>query len=246
VNTHATIEKMKLLRLYAMAQVHYAAIHEKMYTDYTQDEYIGLLVDQEWENRQHRKISNMINKAAFKLQTSIRDIDYTAHRGLDKNAFERLLTLEFIKQHQNIIITGPTGVGKSYLAQVIGNHACTMLNKTIYYNTARLMEVFRTARLDGSYLKLMSRIKRTPLLILDDFGLAPFDANSRQVLMDLIEDRHDQASTIITSQIPVNKWHDLIGEGTIADAILDRIVNAAHRITLSGKSLRKKIDQISN
>ena len=246
MNSHATIEKMKLLRLHAMAQVHYSTIHEKMYADYSQDEYVGLLVDQEWERRQHRKIANMITRAAFKLQTSIRDIDYTAHRGLDKNAFERLLTLEFIKQQQNIIITGPTGVGKSYLAQAIGNHACTMLCKTIYYNTARLMELFRTARLDGSYLKLIKRIKRSPLLILDDFGLAPFDSNSRQVLMDLVEDRHDQTSTIITSQIPVNKWHDLIGEGTIADAILDRIVNSAHRITLTGKSLRKKIDQENN
>lgn len=246
MNTNATIEKMRLLRLHAMAQVHYAAIHEKMYTDYTQDEYIGLMVDQEWERREHRKISNLITRAAFKLQTSIRDIDYTAHRGLDRNAFERLLTLDFIKQQQNIIITGPTGVGKSYLAQAIGNHACTMLTKTIYFNTARLMELFRTARLDGSYLKLMKRIKSNPLLILDDFGLAPFDANSRQVLMDLVEDRHEQTSTIITSQIPVNKWHDLIGEGTIADAILDRIVNSAHRITLTGKSLRKKIDQNSN
>lgn len=243
MNTHATIEKLKLLRLHAMAQVHYAAIHEKMYSDYTQDEYVGLLVDQEWEQRQHRKIHNMIAHAAFKLQTSVKDIDYTAHRNLDRNAFERLLTLDFIKQKQNIIITGPTGVGKSYLAQVIGNHACTMLYKTVYYSMSRLMEMFKTARLDGSYLKLTNRIKRSPLLILDDFGLSPFDNNARQAMMDLVEDRHDLASTIITSQIPVGKWHDIIGEGTIADAILDRIVNSAHRITLSGKSLRKKIDQ---
>jgi DNA replication protein DnaC len=161
----------------------------------------------------------------------------------DRNYLERLLALDFIKQSQNIIITGPTGVGKSYLAQAIGNHACTMLCKTAYFNTARLMELFRTGRMDGTYLKLIKKIKRSPLLILDDFGLAPFDANSRQTLLDLVEDRHDQASTIISSQIPVGKWHDLIGEGTIADAVLDRIVNSAHRISLNGKSLRKKIDQ---
>lgn len=243
MNNHTTIEKMKLLRLHGMAQVHYAAVHDKMYADYTQDEYAALLVDQEWEIRQHKRIKNTIARAGFKLHASIRDVDYTAHRNLDRNYLERLLTLDFVKQNQNIIITGPTGVGKSYLAQAIGNHACTMLCKTTYFNTAKLMELFRAARLDGTYLRLIKKIKRSPLLILDDFGLAPFDANSRQTLMDLVEDRHDQSSTIITSQIPVNKWHELIGEGTIADAILDRIVNSAHRISLNGKSLRKKIDQ---
>src|SRR5690606_32892863 len=160
-----------------------------------------------------------------------------------KYVLYRWVTLDFVKQNQNIIITGPTGVGKSYLAQPIGNHACTMLCNTVYFNTAKLMELFRAARLDGTYLRLIKKINRSPLLILDDFGLAPFDPNSRQTLMDLVEDRHDQSSTIITSQIPVNKWHELIGEGTIADAILDRIVNSAHRISLNGKSLRKKIDQ---
>ena len=243
MNNHTTIEKMKALRLHGMAQIHYAAVSEKMYVDYTQDEYTALLVDQEWEVRQHKRIKNMIVRAGFKLHASIRDINYTANRNLDRNYLERLLTLDFVKQNQNIIITGSTGVGKSYLAQAIGNHACTMLCRTTYFNTARLMELFRTGRMDGSYLKLIKRIKRCQLLILDDFGLAPFDSSSRQTLMDLVEDRHDQASTIIASQIPVNKWHELIGEGTIADAILDRIVNSAHRIPLNGKSLRKKIDQ---
>lgn len=242
MNNHTTIEKMRQLRLNGMAQVHYAAVHDKMYSGYTLDEYTALLVDQEWEVRLHRKIKNLVYRAGFKLPASIRDIDYTAQRELDKNYLERLLTLDFIRQQQSIIITGPTGVGKSYLAQAIGNHACTMLHKTVYYSTARLMELFKTARLDGSYLKLIKRIKRSALLILDDFGLAPFDANGRQTLMDLIEDRHDQASTIIASQIPVSGWHALIGEGTIADAILDRIVNSSHRLNLNGQSLRKKID----
>jgi DNA replication protein DnaC len=242
MNNHTTIEKMKQLRLPGMAQVHYACVHEKMYSDYTTDEYTALLIDQEWESRQHRKIKNLVQKASFKLQASLRDIDYTAHRGLEKNYFERLLTLDFISHHQNIIITGPTGVGKSYLAQAIGHHACTMLYKTLYYNTSRLMELLKTARLDGSYLQLIKRLKRSSLLILDDFGLAPFDSQSRQALMDLIEDRHDHNSTIITSQIPVSGWHELIGEGTIADAILDRIVNSSHRLNLDGQSLRKKIN----
>ena len=240
MNNHTTIEKMKQLRLKGMAQIHYAAVNEKMYADYSTDEYTALLVDHEWEERMRRKITNMIHRANFKLNASIRDIDYTAKRNLEKNTMERLLTLDFIKQHQNIIITGPTGVGKSYLAQAIGNHACTMLYRTAYYNTARLMDQLRTSRVDGSYLKVMKRIKRSQLLILDDFGLSPFDSQTRQAMMDLIEDRHDQASTIIASQIPVSGWYELIGESTIADAILDRIVNSSHRINLEGESLRKK------
>lgn len=240
MNNHTTIEKMKQLRLKGMAQIHYAAVNEKMYADYSTDEYTALLVDHEWEERMRRKITNMIHRANFKLNASIRDIDYTAKRNLEKNTLERLLTLDFIKQHQNIIITGPTGVGKSYLAQAIGNHACTMLYRTAYYNTARLMDQLRTSRVDGSYLKVMKRIKRSQLLILDDFGLSPFDSQTRQAMMDLIEDRHDQASTIIASQIPVSGWYELIGESTIADAILDRIVNSSHRINLEGESLRKK------
>lgn len=133
MNNHTTIEKLKHLRLHGMAQVHYAAVHEKMYADYTQDEYTALLVDQEWELRLHRKIKNLIERAGFKLKASIRDIDYAAQRNLDKNYLERLLTFDFIAQRQNIIITGSTGVGKSYLAQALGNHACTMLHKTVYY-----------------------------------------------------------------------------------------------------------------
>lgn len=241
MNNHTTIEKMKQLRLQGMAQTHYAAVHEKLYSDYTTDEYTALLIDQEWDSRQHRRIKTLVNTANFKLQASIRDIDYTAHRGLDKNYFERLLTLDFINHHQNIIITGPTGVGKSYLAQAVGNYACTMLHKTLYYNTSRLMELLKTARLDGSYLNMIKKLKRTSLLILDDFGLAPFDSQGRQALMDLIEDRYDNTSTIITSQIPVSAWHEIIGESTIADAILDRIVNSSHRLTLNGESLRKKV-----
>lgn len=240
MNNHTTIEKMKQLRLKGMAQIHYASVNEKMYADYSTDEYTALLVDHEWEERMRRKIANMIHRANFKLNASIRDIDYTAKRNLEKNTLERLLTFEFVKQSQNIIITGPTGVGKSYLAQAIGNHACTMLYRTAYYNTARLMDQLRSSRVDGSYLKVMKRIKRSQLLILDDFGLSPFDSQTRQAMMDLIEDRHDQASTIIASQIPVSGWYELIGESTIADAILDRIVNSSHRINLEGESLRKK------
>ncbi len=241
MNNQTTIEKMKQMKMHAMAKMHYASVHQNIYTDYTPDEYIALMIDQEWEARQNKRINNMIHLAGFRAQAIIQNIDYTAARGLDKNQIERLLSLDFINQKQNIIITGPTGVGKSYLTQAIGRYACTMLFKTLYFNTAKLLERFKSSRLEGTYLKFLKYVKKFDLLILDDFGLAPFDAQGRQTLMDLIEERHDTASMIITSQIPVKAWYELIGESTIADAILDRIVNSSYRIDLKGQSLRKKL-----
>jgi len=138
-----------------------------------------------------------------------------------------------------VIVTGATGTGKSYLAQALGNQACLMLFKTLFYNTARLMDHLKLARLEGSYTKHLMKIEKTDLLILDDFGLSAFDNQSRQALMDIIESKYDRSSIIIGSQIPISGWHEIIGEGTIADAILDRIVHSSHRIQLKGESLRK-------
>lgn len=239
MNNHPTIDKLKQMRLYAMARLHQASVHENMYKDYSTDEYLALLVDQEWEDRQNRKINNLVQKAGFKLQASPADIDYTTQRGLDKNYFQRLLSLTFIQKQQNILLTGATGVGKSYLAQAIGHHACTMLYKTLYYKTSRLLETLKLAQLDGTYLKTMKKLQKVPLLIIDDFGLHPLEKTTRQALLDIIEDRHQQASTIIASQIPVAQWHELIGEGTVADAIMDRIIHSSHRIELKGESMRK-------
>ena len=244
MNNNNTIDKMRGMRLQGMADIHYHNLQEHTYKDYTIDQYTTLLVDQEWEHRQQRKIKSLIQAARFKLDASVTDIDYSAARDLDRNMMERLVTLDFITSKQNIIITGPTGVGKSYLAQALGRQACAMLIKTAYHNASRLMEDIKQAKIDGSYLKLLKRLQRFPLLIIDDFGLHPFDNVTRQALMDLIEDRYDKTSTIVTSQIPVNAWHEIIGEGTIADAILDRLVNSSHRIKLKGESMRKgKLNQ---
>jgi DNA replication protein DnaC len=155
--------------------------------------------------------------------------------------FARLGTLDFMARKENIIITGASGVGKSYLAQALGHQACMMEHKTIYANTARLLGRLKLAKVDGTYLKELGRLLKANLLILDDFGLQAFDNHAREALMDIIDERYNKTSTIISSQIPVSAWYDIIGEGTIADAILDRIVNSSHRIDLKGESLRKGI-----
>lgn len=246
MNHHTTIEKMKAMRLSGMAQTYHNALQNQLYEDYTADQYIALLVEQEWEHRYNRKMQNLIKTARFKAQAHVQNVDFTTRRGLDKNTFQRLASLDFMAKHQNIIMTGPTGTGKSYLAQAIGQQACIQLHKTRYYSTSRLMDDVAVARLQGTYHKLIEQIRKTRLLILDDFGLHPFDQHIRKALMDIIEDRYGQASIIIAAQIPVSAWHQLIGEGTIADAILDRITHNAHRIQLTGDSLRKNNTTTSN
>jgi len=240
MNQHLTIEKMKLMRLKGMAQTHHQNLQDQLYADYTLDQYTSLLIEQEWEHRQNRKITNLLKSASFRTNAALENVDYTTNRGLDKNTFERLASLQFIKQKENIIINGATGTGKSYLAQSLGRLACKQLFRTKYFTTSRLMDEVKIARLQGTYFKMIKAIQKADLLILEDFGLQAFDQSARQTLMDIVEYRYDQGSTIITSQIPVNQWHSLIGEGTIADAILDRIVHSSHRIQLTGSSLRRK------
>jgi len=239
MNNHNTIEKMKQMRLTGMAQMHYTNITNNINMDYTIDQYIAILVDQEWENRQNKKIQNMVKEARFRYPATIRDIDYSANRHLDKNTFERLALLDFVRNHENLIITGATGTGKSYLAQALGHQACIMLMKTLYFNTTRLMNHLKLSRIEGTYSRNLANLEKADLLILDDFGLNAFDNQDRQALMDIVETKHDRSSIIISTQIPVSGWHELIGEPTIADAILDRIVHSSHRIQLKGESLRK-------
>lgn len=239
-STQSTIEKLKALRLRAMSEFYHRSIHEKNFPNYTLDEFIAIMVDAQWEDRHNRKIANLIKNAQFNQSASPYDVDYTSIRNLDKNTFERLLTLTFIKQAENIIITGATGVGKSYLAQAIGLQACTHIKKTMYFNWLNFSEKIKLTKLDGTYLKFLQKIENAELLILDDFGLHPFDDYTRQALMDIVESKYNKSSTIICSQIPVKNWHELIGENTIADAILDRLVYASHRLELNGESLRKK------
>ena len=241
MNKNQTIEKMKGMRLIAMAGMYQHHLQNNLFNDSTPDEYISLLTDHEWEDRQNKKIQRLLKQAAFRQKASIADIDYTSARNLDKNMFARLSSLDFITKKENLILTGASGVGKSYLAQALGHQACIMGLKTQYFITARLFNRLKLAKVDGTYNKELKKLMKLDLLILDDFGLQAFDVHAREALMDIIEDRFSNKSTIVSSQIPVSTWYDIIGEGTIADAILDRLVNSSHRIDLKGDSLRKSI-----
>lgn len=240
MNENSTVEKMRRLHLKTMAGLYHQSLTDQHYSHCTTDELLTLLVDAEWEHRQKTRINSLIKLAAFRQSASPQNIDYQASRNLDKNVLDRLLSLQFLDKAENIIITGPTGSGKSYLAQCIGVKACQFLFRTHYYATSRLLDKAKLARLDGTYHKMIKAVGKVPLLILDDFLLTPVDQAARTTLLDIIEERYDKGSTIIATQIPVEQWHGLIGESTMADAILDRLVYASHRIALQGESLRKK------
>jgi len=230
------------MRLSQMAHIHHQRLTDSSYNEYSVDEYVDLLTQQEWEDRQNRKIKRLITTAKFKVSATISDIDFKTKRGLDRDMINKLALLNFIKKKQNIILTGPSGIGKSYLAQALGHHACLEGYRTMYQNTSRFMALLKFTKMDGTYLRQLKKLSKINLIILDDFGLSKFDNQEREILMDIIEERHQNDSIIIASQIPISKWYDVIGEGTIADAILDRIINSAHRIDLKGKSLRRKVN----
>ena len=238
MNNNQTVEKLKQMRLGAMAELHLQYVKNNQLNESTPDEYLALLTDHEWENRQNLKIERLIKQAGFRQKADLSEINFGVTRNLDKNMFNRLATLDFMKRKENVIITGASGVGKSYIAQALGYHSCFEGLKVVYSNTARLFTKLKLSRADGTYIKDLQKLQKVNLLILDDFGLQAFDNNAREILMDIVEDRYDKMSTIISSQIPVSVWYDIIGEGTIADAILDRIVNSSHRIDLKGESLR--------
>ncbi|MAG85837.1 MULTISPECIES: IS21-like element helper ATPase IstB [Flagellimonas] len=237
-----TMQLMKEMRLYGMHRA-FATTMETggADTDYTNDELIAYLVQNEWDDRHNRRIERLTKSARFRYTAVMEAIDYRPSRQLDKNLVRRLGSCGFIQKRENILITGSTGVGKSYLASAIGHQACSMGSKTMYFNTAKLFTLLKTSKADGSYPKQISKLEKQDLLILDDFGLKPLDNINRHALMEIIEDRHGKKSTIIASQLPVSKWHDIIGERTLADAILDRLVHTAHRIDIKGESMRRKL-----
>jgi len=207
----------------------------------TTDELLNYLIETEWNERENRKMKRSLKNAKFRYNAHIEEIEFTKDRNLDKNLILRLADCSFIERKENLIITGKTGAGKSYFASAIGHQACCKNFKVMYYNSKKLFAILKMSKADNSYLKELAKIAKQHLLIIDDFGLHPFNEESRMALLEMIEDRHGKNSTIITSQFPVSKWHELIGESTVADAIMDRMVYTSHRINLDGDSMRKKM-----
>jgi DNA replication protein DnaC len=234
------LNKMAQMKMHGMLRMYQTMLDNRHHQELTHDEFINTLIQSEWEEREHKKISRHLRQAKFRYAASIEELNFASTRGLDKTQVLRLADASFIDKKENILITGPTGGGKSYLSSALGQQACQMGYRTLYFNTQKLFSKLKILKADGSYDREIAKIERTELLILDDFGLSPLDTASRMALLEIIEDRHGRRSTIISSQLPVAKWYEIIGDSTVADAILDRMVHTAHRLELKGQSLRKK------
>jgi len=239
MNTN-TLEKLRKLKFHGMYHAFKSSLESGRYASLTADELLAQLVDAEWDDRHNRRIARQIFYAKFRYKAAVEDINYEVSRNVDKNFILRLADCSFIERNENLLITGSTGIGKSYMATALGYQACIMGYRVFYASTPKLFAKLKMAKADGTYIKEIARIEKQQLLILDDFAIQPFDAPSRAALMEIIEDRHGKTSLIITSQLPVSAWYEVIGDKTIADAILDRIVHDAHRMELNGESMRKK------
>nr|WP_320011288.1 IS21-like element helper ATPase IstB [uncultured Desulfobulbus sp.] len=237
---HPTLEKLNTLRFTGMA----AALDEQMQmnslADMSFEERLGLLLDREITARETRRLQTRLRAAKLRQDGCIEDIDFRHSRGLDKSLVLRLAGCDWIKARNNLIITGPTGVGKTYLACAFAQKACREGLNTLYLRTTKIFEDLALAKGDGRYLKLLKALAKADLLVLDDYGLVPLGREQRHDLLEILEDRHGLKSTLVTSQLPVDHWHEQIGDPTVADAILDRLVHTAHKIQLKGESMRKK------
>jgi len=235
-----TFEKLSTMKLFGIAEGLKDQMGRPDMDDLSFEDRFGMLIDAQWLWKESKQMKRLLKSAKLKLPASMEDIDYRAPRGLDKSILLRLGTCDWITRHQNVIIVGPTGTGKTFLSCALAHKACREGLSTFYVRTPKLYRALAIARADGSYGKTLARLAKMSVLILDDLALAALTDPERRDLLEVIEDRHGTASTIIASQLPVDRWHEAIGDPTIADALLDRLVHNAHRITLKGESMRMR------
>jgi len=236
---HPTLDALRDLGLHGMATAFTDVGTTGEAASLSHAEWLGLLVDREVTLRNERRLATRLRSAKLRQQACVEDVDYHTPRGLDRAMFMRLAEGHWIKQHANLLICGPAGVGKSWLASALGHKACRDNHSVLYQRAPRLFDELTLARGDGRHARLLRGLGRARLLVIDDWGLEPLNAAARHDFLEILEDRYGRRSTLITSQVPVEKWHGLIGDPTYADAILDRLVHNAVRLNLIGESLRR-------
>ncbi len=238
---HPTVERLRALGLAAMADAFTELQNTPDAAELTREDWLGLLVDREATSRENKRLARRLREARLRQSAVVEDVDFRAHRGLDRALFLKLAACEWVRDHHHLVVIGPTGIGKSWLACALGHKACREGFSVLYKRATRLFTDLAQARGEGRMPRVMTALERTRLLIIDDWGPEPLNAEQRRDLLEIIDDRYDRGSLLITSQVPVNRWHEVIGDPTLADAILDRIIHRAHRIELKGPSLRRRL-----
>jgi len=238
--THPLLEQLQKMRLTGMLKALQEQLQREESRAMSFEERLGLMLDREITERENRRLQTLLRKAKLHQQAAIEDLDHHTPRGLDRQLVSRLNSMQWVRERLNLLITGPTGIGKSWIACAWGNKACREGLSTRYFRLSRLFQALQLARADGSWTKLLQELARTDLLILDDWGLTPIQDEQRRDLLEILDDRFNTKSTLIASQLPIDHWHDYIDNPTLADAILDRLVHNAYRVQLSGESMRKR------
>jgi len=238
--THPTVERLRALGLTAMADAFVELQNAPEAADLPREDWLGLLIDREATSRENRRLVRRLREAKLRQTAVIEDTDFRTPRGLDRTLFSKLATCQWIRDHQHLVMVGPTGTGKSWLACALGHKACREGFSVLYKRAFRLLTDLALARGEGRLPRLLGSIERTRLLIIDDWGPEPLTAEQRRDLLEIVDDRYDKGSLLITSQLPVDRWHDVIADPTFGDAILDRVIHNAHRLNLKGDSLRRR------